>query len=1633
MRSRPRCGTNLAATLLVCALPMAGAVAESGQEPAFEILHEQAQYWTNRGRGDLAAGALRRILASDPDNPRALYEIGLLLIGEGDITSARTFEARLRRQEASFDLATQLRREIDNAEVDRSLLNEARRRAAEGEIDVALGLYEKLFSGREIGGRLAIEYYETLAGMEDRWTEAADGLRGTYANQPSNGRVRMALARVLSYREESRREALYHLSNLVDDGVFREEAMAGMRDALLWLNASPDDQEHYDRYLSLDADEAVAEKLALALNPKVIDAFTAARIEAYKALNQNQLTLATQRFTDLLGQRSNDAESLGGLGLVKLRQQQFKSAEDYLTRAIRADAATRRNFGQALADARFWGRHTEVETLLRQQNFDDASRRLASIEPGNDAQRARLQVLAARVALAKGDQLGAIDYSRRALAAVPGQEDAAAMLLNLLSSLGRDEELQIQLATFERRASQGEMRSATARAAMRRARARLAAGRGDWDAALAAYEQAITADSKDPWLRLEYARTLLRLNRRREAEAVMSSLSQRDAGAGAAHALALYYNDTRDWNRSIALIESLPPAERSPELSQLEGMVRIKRGIDMALQRADMGDRNTAVSEMLALQQRTADVPQKTMLVADGLLKLGLHEQAGLMVSRELAAGKVESIDSLVQYARILGEAGDLSAAHRLITDLMLRRGELSADQRATMATVYDDILLRASRRAMEQRQYELALSYLEPVHRADPLNGAALRHLGEVYQRRGDFAAAQRFYERAMAVDTGDLWAVKGAVGAALDAADIDSASRILEVALNRFPDHPDVYTLISRTAHSAKDLDMAIEAMERAKELRRNSNLPVIEEPYEAPRSPNESVPRISPDNPFRAGATPNEYVALPAHLAKRTEGTGKRAWHEGWSRMQVAERLPANAPEASVRWTTPVGGAALDDAIRAEIEATRKAMAGQRISTTVAGDSTIGAGLPAGLELDTIEQLIGILADDDKHGQVERVVLGVLSNEHLDASAKDRLQTLLYPSALHLAEEALRGNDYERAFEHIRPLLDMPSAGGDVRVIKTMAAYSRGTGSADKAATLYEKALGLTPDDEDLRLDAAALQIEQGDLVSANAIALAGIERNPQSARLHLMIGQIARALGDLDAAMEHFLLANEARSAEPARAQVAPAIDLSRPVPVSPRQLPADVADNAADRLPAVGSGAAPSNRSTAYANRLETLDLYGRPVRSEPPARSIGGGQRVLVATAEPAPRSDSSPVDIRERLRNLGREGPAGRDRPTASRQGVLTQTLDTELETLRAEASPFFSQSLGFRYRSGEEGLSKLTEFRGPFELDFNPFEGRVKMIVEPVFLTAGNFGDDPNRARRFGTFALIDEEARFAPVDDDAGGIGITFGYATGAFSIDVGTTPLDFEIINLVGGLNLSHEFESGFNIGFDLSRRAVTESLLSYAGAKDPLSGVEYGGVTNNEATLEIGQSFDGFSVYADGWYGINTGENIEDNEHFGGDFGFTVDLLQRPGRSLRAGFNTTYFSYDKNLRFFTLGHGGYFSPQRFFSSSIPIDYELANDTLVLRFSGAISVQHFSEDSAFYFPNRQDLQDELFEFESEQPVIHDGQTQTDLGFRTSGELIYKLTPRLQFRGYIGVERAADWTESIGLITVQYRPGL
>ena len=136
-------------------------------------------------------------------------------------------------------------------------------------------------------------------------------------------------------------------------------------------------------------------------------------------------------------------------------------------------------------------------------------------------------------------------------------------------------------------------------------------------------------------------------------------------------------------------------------------------------------------------------------------------------------------------------------------------------------------------------------------------------------------------------------------------------------------------------------------------------------------------------------------------------------------------------------------------------------------------------------------------------------------------------------------------------------------------------------------------------------------------------------------------------------------------------------------------------------------------------------------------------------------------------------------------------------------------------------------------------------------------------------------------------------------------------------------------LNHVAADDDGPGLSLSRRPVTDSLVSFAGARDARSGLEWGGATANGGRLQLSYDNGDYGVYGYGGLHKLVGNHVESNSRAEAGTGVYWYLLNDDSRQLTAGLSLTGISYDKNQGNFTYGNGGYFSPQNFFSIVVTI--------------------------------------------------------------------------------------------------------
>ena len=102
---KPSTSTVALGLLLTLSAPCRLAVAA---DPGEQILLDRAAYWRAQQRPEMAAGMLAKVLALNPNQPDALYQLGMLATQRGDQAEANVYFARLRQMAASDPRAAEL-------------------------------------------------------------------------------------------------------------------------------------------------------------------------------------------------------------------------------------------------------------------------------------------------------------------------------------------------------------------------------------------------------------------------------------------------------------------------------------------------------------------------------------------------------------------------------------------------------------------------------------------------------------------------------------------------------------------------------------------------------------------------------------------------------------------------------------------------------------------------------------------------------------------------------------------------------------------------------------------------------------------------------------------------------------------------------------------------------------------------------------------------------------------------------------------------------------------------------------------------------------------------------------------------------------------------------------------------------------------------------------------------------------------------------------------------------------------------------------------------------------------------------------------------------------------------------------
>lgn len=800
----------------VAAATLAGpALAQSSG--AVTVLLQQARHWQEQNRPDLALSAFERVLAADPRNADALAGAAAAQAALGNRQAAEALLARLREVAPGTVAAAGARDALRAATTDRAAIDEARRLSREGRVPEALTRYRDAFGGGSPPDAYAVEYWLTLGGTQGGWEEARRQLAALVARRPDDGRARVALAQLLTWREQTRSEGITMLAQLARDPATAPSAIQAWRQALLWLGTGPQAEGALQAFLAVrPGDQAIERRLAEVRDPARRAATVGAeeRQQGFAGLEGNRLTDAASAFEAALARNPNDADALGGLGIVRLREGRTEEARRLLQRAIDADPARATNWQQALDGASYSAELAEGRAQLRRGDLDAAEATLRRAVARNAADRTDAEAALGEIALRRRDYAAAEERFRTALARRPGFQPAMQGLERALREQGRLAEAN-ELARQLRVASPATGSGGGGAGARLRAEAARAS---DTATAVSLLRAAQAQAPNDPWIRLDLARALARQGDATEARAIIEApLTESNPGTDAIFAAALFAEEQGRLGDASALIGRIPPARRSPDMARLAQRTRVAAEVDEAAAIGGFEGRQ----RLMALAARRDPSGSTVAAVIRAFGRQNDPRAAEEAARVALAVNRSPSAQARLAIAGALLESGQEAQATALARGLQ-NDTTLTADARRQAEALASGAAIRAADRANEAGDQAAGFDRLRPVLAQNPQDPAANLALARLYQgaRRPD--EAQRIADAVLARDPRNLDARAGAVDAAIAARDYRQAQALIDEGRVLAPNEARISLMQARLLRARGDARGALAAARQAEQQR-------------------------------------------------------------------------------------------------------------------------------------------------------------------------------------------------------------------------------------------------------------------------------------------------------------------------------------------------------------------------------------------------------------------------------------------------------------------------------------------------------------------------------------------------------------------------------------------------------------------------------------------------------------------------------------------------------------------------------------------------------------------------------------------------------------------------------------------
>ncbi|HEY3940355.1 MAG TPA: cellulose synthase subunit BcsC-related outer membrane protein [Bryobacteraceae bacterium] len=352
--------------------------------------------------------------------------------------------------------------------------------------------------------------------------------------------------------------------------------------------------------------------------------------------------------------------------------------------------------------------------------------------------------------------------------------------------------------------------------------------------------------------------------------------------------------------------------------------------------------------------------------------------------------------------------------------------------------------------------------------------------------------------------------------------------------------------------------------------------------------------------------------------------------------------------------------------------------------------------------------------------------------------------------------------------------------------------------------------------------------------------------------------------------------------------------------------------------------------------------------------------------------------------------------------------------SLADKLAAVESVNTPYLGSGMSVWGRDGEAGFSRLLIQQSQFEASRTLSDSlRVSFLLLPTYLSGGTASGSG-----VSLFGRQTSAASFGP--QNANGVSAEAQLSSQSVGIRLGISPQGFLTHNWIGGFRLQPK---NGPITILLERDSVKDTLLAYAGARDPITNEIWGGVMANTASIQGRWGNERSGVYVSGGYQVVEGRNVLRNTGVNANLGTWWKVAALPSGSLTVGMNFSAMHYENNLRYFTFGQGGYFSPQQYFLFSAPVRWTGTYGRRVQYIiNGSLGAQHFVEDASDFYPTDAALQ-------AATGYRYQALVSTGANFNFNARLDYQMAPHWILGAFATANNARNYTAASAGVFAKY----